>query len=64
LAFEFLSDAVAASDRGPVLTGHAGGVITINLAEADDAERERRRRQMGEPYRMELIASSTGCTQV
>jgi hypothetical protein len=51
LAFEFLSDAVAASDRGPVLTGHAGGVITINLAEADDAERERRRRQMGEPYR-------------
>ena len=51
LAFEFLSDAVAASDRGPVLTGHAGGVITINLAEADDAERERRRGQMGEPYR-------------
>ena len=51
LAFEFLSDAGAASDRGPVLTGHAGGVITINLAEADDAERERRRGQMGEPYR-------------
>ena len=51
LAFEFLSDAVAASDREPVMTGHADGVITINLAEADDAERERRRHQMGEPYR-------------
>ena len=35
----------------PVMTGHADGVITINLAEADDAERERRRHQMGEPYR-------------
>ena len=34
-----------------VLTGHANGVITINLAEADDAERERRRQQMGELYR-------------
>ena len=30
------------------MTGHADGVITINLAEADDAERERRRQQMGE----------------
>ena len=27
----------------PVLTGHADGVITINIAEADDAEREKRR---------------------
>ena len=35
----------------PVLTGHANGVITINVAEADDAERERRRLQMHEPYR-------------
>jgi hypothetical protein len=24
-----------------VLTGHADGVITINIAEADDAEREK-----------------------
>jgi hypothetical protein len=59
LAFEFLSDAVAASARGPVLTGHAGGVITINLAEADDAERERRRRQMGEPYRTRSATFAT-----
>jgi hypothetical protein len=46
LAFDFLADGAAT-----VLTGHDNGVITINLAEADDAERERRRHQMGEPYR-------------
>jgi hypothetical protein len=34
-----------------VLTGHSHGVIVINLAEADDAERERRRTALGEPYR-------------
>jgi hypothetical protein len=48
LAYEFLSDADADS---PVLTGHAHGVVTVNIAEANDAERERRRQQMGEPYR-------------
>jgi hypothetical protein len=48
LAYEFLSDADA---KTPVLTGHARGVITVNVAEANDAERERRRVQMGEPYR-------------
>src|SRR5689334_7822508 len=50
LAFEFLAepdDPAAAR----VLTGHANGVITVNVAEADDAERERRRVQMHEPYR-------------
>ena len=49
LTFEFLADV----DRGggPVLTGHADGVITVNIAEADDAERERRRTTMHEPYR-------------
>ena len=42
LAFEFLADPDdPAAPR--VLTGHADGVITINIAEADDAERERRR---------------------
>jgi hypothetical protein len=52
LAFDFLADNVAPSpSAAPVMTGHANGVITINLAEADDAERERRRRQMREPYR-------------
>jgi hypothetical protein len=34
-----------------VLTGHAEGVITLNVAEADDAERTRRRVEMHEPYR-------------
>lgn len=48
LAFEFLADA---PDGTPVMTGHANGVITINVAEADDAEREKRRTNLGEPYR-------------
>jgi hypothetical protein len=50
LAFEFKAD-----PRDPaapaVLTGHASGVITIDIAEADDAERERRRHALHEPYR-------------
>ncbi|MEQ8786617.1 MAG: putative zinc-binding peptidase [Pirellulaceae bacterium] len=50
LAFEFLSDAPA-DDGGPVMTGHAQGLITLNIAEADDVERERRRVAMHEPYR-------------
>jgi hypothetical protein len=50
LSFEFLADAPAPT--GPkVLTGHDEGKITIALAEANDAERERRRVSMGEPYR-------------
>jgi hypothetical protein len=44
-------DALAGSESAPVLTGHEHGVITINIAEADDAEREARRTAMGEPYR-------------
>ena len=50
LAFEFLADPEA--DGGPpVLTGHADGVITVNVAEADEVERERRRLRLHEPYR-------------
>ena len=49
LAFQFLAD--GGPPGSSVMTGHADGVITINLAEADDSERERRRHQMGEPYR-------------
>ena len=49
LAFEFLAD--PADGQPAILTGHTGGVIIINLAEADDAERERRRHALGEPYR-------------
>lgn len=47
LAFDFL-----AGTRGaPVITGHANGLITINIDEADSAERERVRVKLGEPYR-------------
>ena len=35
----------------PVMTGHDDGVVTINLAEADPAERERRRVNLREPFR-------------
>jgi hypothetical protein len=45
--FEFLAD----TPGHPVMTGHAAGVITLNVAEADDAERVKRRVQMHEPYR-------------
>lgn len=48
LAFDFLADGQSGQ---PVLTGHADGLITINIAEADDAEREARRTAMNEPYR-------------
>jgi hypothetical protein len=52
LAFDFLSDDGMDFRDGPaVMTGHAEGLITINLAEADDAVRERARQQMDEPYR-------------
>jgi len=34
-----------------VRTGHQDGVIVMNLAEADDVVRERRRTELGEPYR-------------
>jgi hypothetical protein len=45
-AFDLLS-----STYEPVTTGHADGVVTIDLAEADDAIRARRRAELGEPYR-------------
>jgi hypothetical protein len=38
----------------PVVTGHDSGVITIDLAESDDARREQRRAELGEPYRTML----------
>ncbi|MBI3700803.1 MAG: putative zinc-binding peptidase [Afipia sp.] len=52
LVFDFLSDPNEGMSLAPtVLTGHEDGLITINIAEADDAEREARRTAMGEPYR-------------
>lgn len=52
LVFDFLADEIPPSGEVvPVTTGHADGVITLAVAEADDAERERRRTDLGEPYR-------------
>ncbi|MCZ2498041.1 hypothetical protein GN316_14850 [Xylophilus sp. Kf1] len=46
--YEFLAELPG----GPrVMTGHNQGLITLNIAEADDAERERRRIELREPYR-------------
>jgi len=52
LVFDFKADQPGVA--AVVMTGHADGVITISLAEADDGERELRRQQLGEPYRTAL----------
>jgi hypothetical protein len=49
LSFELKSSALE-----PVTTGHADGVVTLDLAESDDSQREARRDQLGEPYRTML----------
>ena len=55
LAFAFLADQPPtdspAGSPQKVLTGHNAGLITINVAEADEIEREQARRQMHESYR-------------
>ncbi len=53
LGFEFLADSDKPNDTR-VITGHDNGVITINLKEADDVQREQARVQMHEPYRTVL----------
>ncbi|WP_027351498.1 zinc-binding metallopeptidase family protein [Halotalea alkalilenta] len=57
LSFSFMADALPndglwrqVGDQ-TVYTGHANGHITINVREADDAERERLRVDMGEAHR-------------
>jgi hypothetical protein len=58
LAFTFLADRDSDTEftdpihgQDTVLTGHRAGVITINLAEADDVARARMREQLQERYR-------------
>ena len=52
VAFEFLKDSTQANgDSQRVLTGHDNGLIIINIAEADDVEREKQRQRQHEPYR-------------
>ena len=52
LAFDFLYDPVA-EETGAVqiTTGHEAGLVTLNLIEADDVQREKMRTGLGEPYR-------------
>lgn len=48
LMFDFLRS----PPGGPrVMTGHASGLVTLNVEEADDSRRERIRHEMHEPYR-------------
>jgi len=47
LKFRFLQE----YENAAVTTGHEEGLITVNIAEADDDERERRRLALHEPYR-------------
>jgi hypothetical protein len=49
LAFDFLKEG-----ETQVFTGHYDGLITINIAEADDPFREKMREQLGETYRTVL----------
>jgi hypothetical protein len=45
-------DFLRSPPQGPrVLTGHATGLITLNVEEADDAKREKIRHDLHEPYR-------------
>jgi hypothetical protein len=48
LAFDFLTE--TPTEPSPT-TGHENGLITLDIAEADDAKREQLRQKMGEPYR-------------
>jgi hypothetical protein len=50
LRFDFLATPLDAA-TSKVMTGHDNGLITVAVEEADDAERERRRHVMHEPYR-------------
>jgi hypothetical protein len=48
VSFQFLEQL---SPDQKVMTGHDSGVITLNIAEADDAQREIARTRLHEPYR-------------
>ncbi|MDR3716660.1 MAG: putative zinc-binding peptidase [Puia sp.] len=48
IAFDFIAD-LSPTER--VMTGHDHGVITLNIEEADEAERVRNKLDLGEKYR-------------
>jgi len=55
LAFAFLEDRVKPDGSvSRVMTGHENGLITLNIAEADDSVREKIRNAMKEPLRTPL----------
>lgn len=52
LRFDFLADTPPSfRDGGKVLTGHANGLVTVNIAEADPVARASVQAAMDEPYR-------------
>lgn len=58
LAFEFMQDqpgydefSNSVTEVNHVMTGHHGGIITINIMEAEDSNREMMRERMNEGYR-------------
>ncbi|RYD63111.1 MAG: hypothetical protein EOP58_12020 [Sphingomonadales bacterium] len=52
LAFDFLYDPVGEqTGTVQITTGHESGLVTLNLLEADDAQREKMRTGLNEPYR-------------
>ena len=52
LQFELLGDETLPDGKEKrIVTGHDNGLITINIDEADDAIREKKRTALGEPYR-------------
>ena len=48
LMFDFLR---SIPGKPPVMTGHASGLITLNVEEADDVRREKIKHDLHEPYR-------------
>jgi hypothetical protein len=48
LMFDFLRSRLG---NPPVMTGHANGLITLNIEEADDVKREQIKHDLHEPYR-------------
>jgi len=48
IAFDYLADV---SRENRVMTGHENGAITLNIEEADEAERVRNKLDLGEKYR-------------
>lgn len=61
LRFRFMTDKLSDSEftaplqgQAPIYTGHEAGLITIDLAEADDIARTRAKLRLGEAYRTPL----------